>query len=158
MVILKACDTIKISFNSRTPKAHQLQAGVVYMQENFICGQSGDLISSDESFYLQVKIQSTQTNGKIPTCHHLITNLAYRLKPHHKRKQYLRARLDTFADVNIMPSSVYKLLFQDPVCKKLAPSKLEIGTCTTDTVKLVVCLPGTSRYQMPTRSNILCGQ
>ena len=45
--------------------------------------------------------------------------------------------MDTFADVNIMPASVYKLVFQDPDCKKLAPSKLEIGTHMTDTVKLV---------------------
>ena len=28
-------------------------------------------------------------------------------------------------------------MFQDPDCKKLAPSKLEIGTYTTDRVKLV---------------------
>ena len=36
-----------------------------------------------------------------------------------------------------MPASVYKLVFQDPDCKKLALSKLYIGTYTTDTVKLV---------------------
>ena len=36
-----------------------------------------------------------------------------------------------------MPASVYKLVFGDPDCKKLAPRKLEIGTYTTDTVKLV---------------------
>ena len=36
-----------------------------------------------------------------------------------------------------MPASVYKLVSQDPECKKLAPSKLELGTYTTDTVKLV---------------------
>ena len=36
-----------------------------------------------------------------------------------------------------MPVSLYKLLFWDPDCKKLAPSKLEIVTYTTDTVKLV---------------------
>ena len=72
-----------------------------------------------------------------PTPHYVITNFAYKLKPHHKRNQYLRAILDTCADVNIMPASVYKLVFQDPDCKKLAPSKLEIGTYTTNTVKLV---------------------
>ena len=104
---------------------HQLQAGVVCTQEDSICGQSSDLTSSDESFCLQVKIQCTQANTKIPTPHHLITNLAYRLKPHHKRNQYLRARLDTCTNVNIMPVSVYKLVFQVPDCKKLAPSKLE---------------------------------
>ena len=68
---------------------------------------------------------------------HLITNLAYRLKPHHTRNLYLRARLDTCADVNIMPASVYKLVFQDPSMKKLAPSSLEIGSYTTDIVKIV---------------------
>ena len=36
-----------------------------------------------------------------------------------------------------MPASVYKLLFYDPDLKKLAPIKLEIGTYTTDAVKLV---------------------
>ena len=33
--------------------------------------------------------------------------------------------------------SVYKLVFNDPELKKLAPSTLEIGTYTTDTVKIV---------------------
>ena len=37
-----------------------------------------------------------------------------------------------------MPASVYKLVFWDPDCKKLALSKLEIGTYTTDTVTLVI--------------------
>ena len=37
----------------------------------------------------------------------------------------------------MMLASVYKLVFQDPGLKKLAPSKLEIGTYTSDTVKLV---------------------
>ena len=36
-----------------------------------------------------------------------------------------------------MPASVYKLVFHDSDLKKLAPSKLEIGTYTTDTVKFV---------------------
>ena len=46
-------------------------------------------------------------------------------------------RLDTFTDVNIMPASVYKLVFCDPDLKKLAPSRLEIWIYTTNTVKLV---------------------
>ena len=36
-----------------------------------------------------------------------------------------------------MPASVYKLVFNDPDLKKLALSTLEIGTYTTDTVKIV---------------------
>ena len=35
-----------------------------------------------------------------------------------------------------MSTSVYKLAFQDPDCNILTPSKVEIGTDTTDTVKL----------------------
>ena len=126
------CFKKKISFKSRNPKAHQLQVGVVYAQEDFICRQSSDLTSSDESLCLQVKIQHTQTESKFSTPHHLITNLNhnYQLKPYHKR-------LDTCADVSIMPASVYKLVFKDPDCKKLAPGELEIGMHTTDTVKLV---------------------
>ena len=36
-----------------------------------------------------------------------------------------------------MPASVYKLMFNDPELKKLAPSTLEIDTHTTETVKIV---------------------
>ena len=111
MVILPAGATkTNHLFKSRMPKAHQLQVGVVYVQEDSICGQSNDLTSSNESFCLKVKIQCTQANTKIPTLHHLITNIAYRLKPHHKRNQYQRARLNTCADVNIMPVSVDKFV------------------------------------------------
>ena len=122
-----------VSFKSRTPKAHQLQAGQLYMQEDSICGQSDDLTSSDESFCLKVRLQCTQASSKIPTTSHLITDLANKLKSCHIRNQYLRAS----ANVNIMPASVYKLVFHDPELQKLTASKLEIGTCTTNTVKLV---------------------
>ena len=56
---------------------------------------------------------------------------------HENRNLYLRARLDTCADVNIMPASVYKLVFHDPNLEKLIPNKLQIGTYTNDTVKIV---------------------
>ena len=102
-----------------------------------ICSHPEDLYSSDDSFCLQVNIQHAQADcKKIPTLSHLITNLAYRLKPHHTRNQYLRSRLDMCADVNIMPASVYRLVFNDPNLKKLDSSILEIGTYTTDTVKI----------------------
>ena len=81
---ISLCYKKAVSLKSRTPKACQLQAVQMYMQEDSICGQSGDLTSSDESFCLQVKIKCTQANSKIPTPHHLITNLAYRLMPLHK--------------------------------------------------------------------------
>ena len=36
-----------------------------------------------------------------------------------------------------MPASVYKLVFNDSKMQKLAPSNLQVGTYTTDTVKIV---------------------
>ena len=115
-------------FKSSQPKTNQLQAGAVYMHENAICSQSEDS-SSDDSFCLQLKVQHTQASlKKVPTPSHLITNIAYRLKPHHTRNQYLRARLDTCVDVNIMPVSVYRFMFKDPELKKLSlvPWRLEL--------------------------------
>ena len=108
------------------------------MQERAICDYSEDYISSDDSFCLQMKVQCTQASfKKIPTPRYLITNLAYRLKPHHTRNQYLKARLDTCAGVNIVSTSVYSLGFKDPELQKLSPSNMESGTYTTDTVKIV---------------------
>ena len=45
--------------------------------------------------------------------------------------------MDICTDVNIMPASVYKLIFNDPELKKLTPSNLEVSTYTTDTLKIV---------------------
>ena len=96
-----------------------------------ICGQSEDDSSSKDSFCLQVKVKCKQANlQRIPSPTHLITNLAYILKPHHTRNFYLRTRLDTCADVNIMPASVYRLVFQDA-------DKLEIEAYISHTAKIV---------------------
>ena len=97
-----------------------------------------DVSSSEDSFCLQVKIQQKQDGVQtVPKPTHLITNIAYWLKQHHTRNQYLRARIDTCADVNIMPISVYRLLYHDYDLKKLTPSRLQIGTYTTDTVQTI---------------------
>ena len=44
--------------------------------------------------------------------------------------------MDTCQDINIMPASVYKLVFNDPGLKRLAPSSLEISIYTTDTMNI----------------------
>ena len=56
---------------------------------------------------------------------------------HHRQNQYLCARLDKCADVNIMPVVVYQLMFKDPSLKKLTPSTLEIETYMNDIVKII---------------------
>ena len=126
------------NFKPRRPKAHQLQAGAVYVKGSASYDHSDEDSTSEDSFCLQVKIKCKQDKEqKVPRPTHLITNLAYRLKPHHTRNLYLRARLDTCTDVNLMPASMYQLVSNDAKMQKLAPSKLQVGTDTTDTVKIV---------------------
>ena len=50
---------------------------------------------------------------------------------------YLQARLDTYADVNIMPASMHHLIFKDPEIKKITSCKMQIDTYSADTVKIV---------------------
>ena len=119
----------------RQPKAHQIQVDESY---NHLENYSSDVISSEDSFCLQVRVRK-QTKGtqKFPNTTHLITNIAYRLKPHHTRNQYLRARIDTGAEVNLMPISVYRLIHQDRDLEKLTPCNLKIGKYTTDTIRII---------------------
>ena len=111
------------TFKSRKPKVHQLQTGAVYAKESGICSQSEDDSSSEDFFCLQVKVQCTQAHlQKIPRPAYLITNLAYRLKSHHMRNLYLRARLNTCGDINIMPASVYRLVLSPQKLRCLVPA------------------------------------
>ena len=68
---------------------------------------------------------------------YLMANLANHLQEHHRRNQYLWARLDTCADVNLMPMAIYCLMFKDPGLRKLTPSNMEIETYTNDVVKII---------------------
>ena len=115
------------------PNAHQLTAGTIQTYDS----KSKPEIS-DNSFCLQLQVKHAQAQievNKKTAC--LITNLLYWLKLHENWNLYLRARLDTCADVNIMPASVYKLVFHDPNLVKLTPNKHQIGTYTNNTVKIV---------------------
>ena len=81
------CFKKEVPFKPKAPKAQQLQAEEVYIQDDSICSQSEEFTSRDDSFCLQVKIQHAQAKSKPPTTSHLIPNLAYKLKAHHKRNQ-----------------------------------------------------------------------
>ena len=109
-----------------------MKAGTIHAHDS-----NEEVDSSDDSFCLQLKIQCAQAPHKKtqkPAC--FITNLAYRLKQHENRNLYLRARLDTCADVNSMTVSVYKLVYRYPNLEKLAPNKMQIGMYNNDTVKI----------------------
>ena len=93
---------------------------------------------TEDSFCLQMKIHKTQiSHPKVPKPIYLMANLAYHLQEHHKRNQYLQARLDTCADVNLMPMAVYCLMFKDPGLRKITSSNLEIEMYTNDVVKII---------------------
>ena len=85
-----------------------------------------------------MKIHKTQiSHPEVPKPVYLMANLAYHLQEHHKRNQYLQARLDTCADVNLIPMAIYRLMFKDPGLRKLTPSNMEIETYTNDVMKII---------------------
>ena len=121
--------------NLDDPKQIKVQVDELYDSPD---SYPSDVCSSEDSFCLQVKIKR-QHDGtqRIPRPTHLITNIAYWLKQHCTRNQFLRARIDTGEEVNLMPVSVYKLIYHDQDLRKLTPCRLKIGTYTTDTVKII---------------------
>ena len=79
--------------------------------------------SEEDSFCLPLKVQSSnQAETKCVASQHLVTNLENVLEPHKKRTKFLRARIDTCANMNILPISVYRVLYKDPDCDMLVPS------------------------------------
>ena len=84
-----------------------------------------------------MKVQAVQANEKYASPQHLFTNLEFKVGPHKNKTNFLQARIDTCADVNIMPVSIYKFLFKDPDCAKIAPSDLQLGTYTNKKVKIL---------------------
>ena len=119
----------------RQPKAHQIHVNNLYDDPE---SYPSDIGSSEDSFCLQVRIQKQHSQTQqIPKLTHLITNIAYQLKQHHTRNQYLRARIDTGAEINLMPVSVYKWIYHDQDLTKLTPCNLKIGTYTMDTMKII---------------------
>ena len=80
-----------------------------------LCDQSdASLSSSDDSFFLQRQVKSTQAETKLYAPQHLVTNLAYRLNPQKKKIKYLRARIDTCAEANIFTTKCVQVDFQGP--------------------------------------------
>ena len=63
----------------------------------------------------------------------------WNLKLNHTREKpkFLRARVDTCADVNLMPVSIYKKLFKDEDCTQIVPSNLQLTTYTNKKVKII---------------------
>ena len=118
---IEKSDYYQRSLWSSSPKANQLKVGSVQTQS--LCNQSDDYLSED-SFCLQLKVQPQcdEAETKFIAPQHQVTNIEIKLKPHRKRTKFLRARIDTCANVNLMPIGVYQSLYKDPDCVKVAPS------------------------------------
>ena len=94
--------------------------------------------SSGDSFCLQMQAKYTKDNTKKNKPQHLVTNIEYKLKPHRKRTKFLRAKIDTCSNVNLIPIGVYKVMYKDLHCSKLEPSnKTAVKTYTTEKIKIV---------------------
>ena len=124
------------SFQSRKLKAQQLCVGALYTLHDADRTESES--ETKDTFCLQMKIHRTRiSHPEVPKPIYLMANLAYHLQEHHIQNQYLWARLDTCADINLMSMVVYCLMFKDPGLKKLTPSNMEIETYTTEVVKII---------------------
>ena len=106
--------------------------------QDALSSQSEEYSCEEDSFCLQLQVPSTQAETNYIAPQHLVTNLEYKLKPHKKRTKFMRARIDTCVNVNQMPISVYKLLYKDEDCTKLALSnKVAMKTYTIEKIKIV---------------------
>ena len=84
------------SFHARKLKAQQLHVGALYTLQD--AGSSEYDSDPEENFCLQMKVHRTHiSHPDVPKPVYLMANLAYHLKEHHTRNQYLWARLDTCA-------------------------------------------------------------
>ena len=86
-----------------------------------------------------MKVKHKQAEDNCSDVQHLVTNLEYKLKPHRMRTKFLRARIDTCSIVNVMPVSVYHVMYKDPDCTKLATKKKNgIYTYITEKIQVIV--------------------
>ena len=120
-----------------SPRAHQLKIGFICTQDS-LSRQSEGYLSEEDSFCLQLQVQSTQDETSFIASQHLVTNLQYKLTPHKKRTKFLRSRIDTCANVNLMLISEYWLLCKESDCQKLAPSnKSKVKNYSTEKIQIV---------------------
>ena len=135
--VIRRANSHQARVKSENPKHSNFKQGP-YTHHHDADRSGSELSDNEESFCLQMKIQKTQvTNPQVPKPIYLMTNLAYHLQLHHKRNQYPCTRLDTCADVNLMPMVVYCLMFKDPGLRKLTPSNMEIEMYTNDVVRII---------------------
>ena len=139
--LCKACKKYghftSLCFSKQKKTAYQITAEEM---ENNSESEMDEDPYSDDSFVLyqmRAKINMSTTQRRVPKKTHLIANLPYRLKQYQTHHKYLRVRLDTCADVNIMPKSVYQMMFNDPEVQQLAANDISLGVYTDHQVDIL---------------------
>ena len=92
------------------------------------------------AFQLCAQPQKNVHNQKVTTGYTqkcLYANISYRLQPYHKHNNYLCVQHDTCADVNLMPESVYKLVFNDSQTTKLVKNDIDLTVYIRHSVDLI---------------------
>ena len=92
------------------------------------------------AFQLHAQPQKNVHNQKVTTgytqkCLH--ANIPYRLQPYHKHNKYLCVQIGTCTDVNLMPESIYKLVFNDLHTSKLAKNDIDLTVYRRHSVDLI---------------------
>ena len=139
--LCKACKKYghftSLCFSKQKKTAYQITAEEM---ENNSESEMDEDPYSDDSFVLyqmRANINMSTTQRRVPKKTHLIANLPYRLKQYLTHHKYLRVWLDTCADVNIMPKSVYQMMFNDPEVQQLAPNDISLGVYTDHQVDIL---------------------
>ena len=92
------------------------------------------------AFQLCAQPQRSIHNQMLTTSYiqkHLYANIPYQIKPYHKHNKYLHVQLDTRTNVNLMPESVYRLVFNDLQTAKLAKNDIDLTVYTRHSVDLI---------------------
>ena len=92
------------------------------------------------AFQLHAQPQRSIHNQRVNTRYaqkHLYANIPYQLNPYHKYRKYLCIQLDTCTNVNLMPESVYKLVFNNLHTAKLAKNDIDLTVYTRHSVDLI---------------------
>ena len=92
------------------------------------------------AFQLCAQPQRSIHNQRVNTSYaqkHLYANIPYQPKPYHKHNKYLHVQLDTCTNVNLMPESIYKLVFNDLQTAKLAKNNIDLTVYTRHSADLI---------------------
>ena len=67
----------------------------------------------------------------------VMVTVPYTRNQNEEAKDCLRMRVDTYADINIMPLSMYQTIFNDPKKEKLLPTGIQVTMYNDSTLNLI---------------------